>query len=543
MNNNKTVYFLSTNFVSNRLHKAVFVLFAALSLAACKPQLEALSVTDVDGNPLELVPAFDPEITDYTLADSYADKFVKVESTPSENTDTQELYSNRFGTYTIRSGLIQGDDALGLYIAPGKNDVAVHLANRFGDTTYHIKIHKPYVEEQTIQQVFEETLTEAYAESEAFGKRWDGEDAENVGMSAALYLPNGAFFSAELGVNRIGTNEPITADHLFPISSMTKSFIAALGLQLVREHDVYGLSLDDTVGDWLTDDDLPDPQYIPRDITLYQLLSHTSGLLRQSFGLDNVLDKLLINWTAEKWIKQRDIPATSSGYYSYADINYWLAGVILDRAIKAVDSNSSTFKEIRKRFLIPLNLRNTYFAHENFPLNRLAYGHFHDTSNILGGGIKGNLLNVLPFLNSTDKDIARKASYAGAMISNASDVARWLKALLHDQSLGFNAYGFHDPVPEVLTHEEKDYMLYDYGFGIDSFYLSYGAAEPAYGHFGDLGIFGGQMIYQEATGAVVVLLVNQGNKLFGGYAPEYSDIQSAILNAVQPYTEALTPID
>src|SRR5882757_1222771 len=72
------------------------------------------------------------------------------------------------------------------------------------------------------------------------------------------------------GVTELGTGGPVDPDGWFRIGSVTKTFTAAVVLQLVGEGV---LALGDSVERWL-------PGVVPdgEGITLRQLLNHTSGL-------------------------------------------------------------------------------------------------------------------------------------------------------------------------------------------------------------------------------------------------------------------------
>ena len=70
-------------------------------------------------------------------------------------------------------------------------------------------------------------------------------------------------------VSTSGAGEPISIDDAYGIASVTKTFTAAVALQLVEEGQ---LSLDEPIERWLPD--LPGAD----QITLDMLLSHTSGL-------------------------------------------------------------------------------------------------------------------------------------------------------------------------------------------------------------------------------------------------------------------------
>ena len=88
------------------------------------------------------------------------------------------------------------------------------------------------------------------------------------GVTASVVLADGAQWTGAAGIAAAG--EPMRAEHLIGIASITKTMTAAVILQLVDEGVV---RLDDPIERWL--DPLP---HVAPAITVRQLLTHTNGL-------------------------------------------------------------------------------------------------------------------------------------------------------------------------------------------------------------------------------------------------------------------------
>ena len=71
------------------------------------------------------------------------------------------------------------------------------------------------------------------------------------------------------GLANVENQEPLTVDHQFQIASVSKSFVAVSILQLVEARK---LTLDQTIDKYFPD--MPNA----KEITIHQLLTHTSGL-------------------------------------------------------------------------------------------------------------------------------------------------------------------------------------------------------------------------------------------------------------------------
>ncbi|MCT9089795.1 beta-lactamase family protein [Streptomyces sp. ASQP_92] len=212
------------------------------------------------------------------------------------------------------------------------------------------------------------------------------------------------------GLADTATGERARPDQRFRIASNTKSFVSTVLLQLEGEGR---LSLDDSVERWL-------PGVVQgngnagRDITIRQLLNHTSGIYdpteepeffapyleRQEW--DHVYTPRQVIARA---VRHKPLFAPGSGW-SYSNTNYLLAGLV----IEAVTHHSAP-SEIRHRILAPLGLKDT-----SFPVTDPAiHGpHLH------GYDLAGR--DMTRFSPSYDWT-------AGAMISTVDDLARFHRAL------------------------------------------------------------------------------------------------------------------
>ena len=127
-------------------------------------------------------------------------------------------------------------------------------------------------------------------------------------------------------------------DMLFSIGSVTKNFVAALTLKLAEEGT---LSLEDRLSDWL-----PAYPYVDPEITIRQLLNHTSGIY-MFWNNDDLWDALKNDrsrkWTPEEvlgYIKEPDF-APGEGW-RYSNTNYLLMAMIIEKATGS--TLSSEFK-------------------------------------------------------------------------------------------------------------------------------------------------------------------------------------------------------
>lgn len=208
------------------------------------------------------------------------------------------------------------------------------------------------------------------------------------------------------------TRELAGPHHRFRIASNTKSFVAAVVLQLAGEG---GLSLDDTVEQRLPGV-LRGPGYEPGKITLRMLLNHTSGL--HDLLDKHFFDPYLVHgnrghiYTPAEVIRRSlvDPPLFAPGTkVEYSNTGYLVLGKVIEKVTR-----NDVREEIQRRFLDPLELKETYFPLWS-PFLRGQHLHGYDLSK--------PVKDMTVFSPSYDWT-------AGAMVSTADELATFHRALL-----------------------------------------------------------------------------------------------------------------
>lgn len=287
---------------------------------------------------------------------------------------------------------------------------------------------------------------------------WAARDAGGAhGVTFAAVRDGDLVWAGAAGRHRDGGGQ-IAANDPLVIGSVTKTFVAATVLQLVEEGQ---LGLDDPVRDYL-----PAMASVSREITIRQLLDHTSGLAdvfneATRKGLEDHPEHA---WTTDEVFETIHDPWYEPGEgWAYANTNYFLLGLVIQHL-----TGSTLADELEMRFLAPLGLEDT----------RLLSGAADD-----GGPLSPAWATIF--------------WASGAMTASADDLARWGDAL----------YG-----EEILSDESRADMIelnsHDYGLGLQRVELP-GAL--GYGHTGLLNTYTTLLVHVPEDNVTIALLVNRSH--------------------------------
>jgi CubicO group peptidase (beta-lactamase class C family) len=205
-------------------------------------------------------------------------------------------------------------------------------------------------------------------------------------------------FVTGFGLKEDGGSAAVDADTRFRIGSITKTFTAALAMQLVAARVV---SLDAPVTQYLPELQLQPPND-PRGLTLRRLLSHTGGVpdyVEFSCPPD---EHKLSSWFADH--PNLTLWTPPGRLYSYSSLGYSLAGLVLERA-----AGSPYHRLVEERILDPLALDSmTYDVSEALAGNHasgFSPGAATDPTSMACG-----LTEPPGYLWSSANDLARFAS-------------------------------------------------------------------------------------------------------------------------------------
>lgn len=235
------------------------------------------------------------------------------------------------------------------------------------------------------------------------------------GMAVAIVEGDKAVVAKGYGVLKLGSSEPVDADTIFPIGSVSKAFTSAALAVLVDDGKI---GWDDHVVDHLPGFQMYDP-WVTREMTIRDLLVHRSGL---GLGAGDLLFVPRTSRSREDTVyRLRYIkPATSfrSGY-AYDNILYVVAGQLIEAV-----SGQSWEVFVRDRVLKPAGmLHSTTESSVRFARKNRAQPHARIQGKIRGVG-------ELEVLDERTNVISDSVAPAGGVLSSANDMARWLEIQL-----------------------------------------------------------------------------------------------------------------
>ncbi|MEO7003049.1 MAG: serine hydrolase domain-containing protein [Ktedonobacterales bacterium] len=281
-----------------------------------------------------------------------------------------------------------------------------------------------------------------------------GQEALDAQMPAALarwHIPgatvgiwqNGKLLTRGYGITSLETGQPVAADTLFQIGSISKVFTATLVMMLVEEGK---LALDTPVVTYLPELRLAD-ETVQASVTLRHLLTHTAGFYGDFFDDFGLGDDALSKCIAQLHTLRQYTPPGS--LWAYCNAGFYLAGAVLERV------TGKPFETVmRERLFEPLGLqRSFFFAHEAIVYSA-AIGHTQKTP----GGDEHEVARLYP--------LPRNVAAAGGIISCVGDLLTFARLHLNGGELNGKRLLSEDAVRQMQTLQTPAANFADaYGLG------------------------------------------------------------------------------
>jgi D-alanyl-D-alanine carboxypeptidase len=264
------------------------------------------------------------------------------------------------------------------------------------------------------------------------------------------------------GYGNLTPKTPMRVADRFRIGGLTKTFTATVVLQLVGEGKI---GLDDTVEHWL-------PGAISNGgaISVRQLLNHTSGIsdyVLEAIGpyLADLPSSLTLIFDPLEGVRiaaeHGPLFPPGSGL-AYSNSNYLILAMIVEAA-----TGNSFASELRRRIFEPLGLHHTSYPSSSQINGAYAHGYF-----FLG---EPQPLDVTPLSPTL-------IGAAGAILSDAKDVAHFYRALLRGRLLGPDLLDSMQTIDPVATGGIPDSGFPGGGWGLVLLQDTFPCGREAWGH-------------------------------------------------------------
>lgn len=285
------------------------------------------------------------------------------------------------------------------------------------------------------------------------------------GGTAGIVLGDGTQIALAVGVSDRTAGTPMKPTDRLLLGSVGKTYVSAVALQLVHERKI---ALDDPISKYL--DEEPWFKRLPNAgrITVRQLMTHTSGLVRYELNPKFTAD-LTANpdkvWTpADRlaYLFDSQPPFAPGEGWEYSDTNYIVLGMIIEKT-----GGAPYYQRLRQQILAPHRLRDTVPV-EGRMVPGLVQG-YAGPKNPFGGTdemIKDGKFAINPQFEWT----------GGGLAVTAIDLARWAKLLYEGKVIDSALMDdLLDGVPAKLGPETQ------YGLGVIIRPTAHGTT---YGHSG-----------------------------------------------------------
>ena len=340
------------------------------------------------------------------------------------------------------------------------------------------------------------------------------------GLSIAVISDQDIVWSKGYGFSDLEQRIPATPSTVYRIGSITKLFTSTAILQL---RDAGKLRLDDPVSLHIPWFEVPNPSPDAPEITILQLLTHTSGLSREAdfpYWTDHVFptrDELAASVPEQLALN----PPEST--YHYSNLGMSLLGEIVTRV-----SGQPWAEYVQTHILDPLAMESSSSAPGEALLERLA------TAYLIEDG-DGNR-EVMEYYD------AGAIAPAGAIVSTVEDLGRFASLQFRDGPAG----GSQILKGSTLREMHRPHWLYPSwtaGMGL-GFRVSHRDGKVFVGHGGSIGAHVTNLLTVPSEKIAVVVAINADNgSPYTVASQAYSVFGPAIVEATRKPAPPKAPAD
>ena len=312
------------------------------------------------------------------------------------------------------------------------------------------------------------------------------------GVTAGVVLADGTTFGLAAGMADTALGIVMTPESRLMQGSVGKTYVSAVAMQLIHRGV---LDLEAKVSTYLGDESWFERLPNHADVTVRNLMNHTSGITRYEFDprfiadLAAAPDKVWQPVDRLAYVFDTDAPFAAGEGWEYSDTNYIILGMIIEKL-----TGNTYYDEMQRRLLEPLELHNTVPSNSR-RVPGLVQGY---------AGIE-NLFGV-PDAVIEDGEFAINPQFewtGGGIASTAEDLARWAKELYEGRAFDESMLPVMlDGVPARLGPNTE------YGLGVIIRTTPLGTS---WGHSGFFPGYLTEMVYFPDHGVAVAVQMNSSD--------------------------------
>jgi len=336
----------------------------------------------------------------------------------------------------------------------------------------------------------------------------------------------GKVYRAVRGLGRLETKQPMRFNDRWKVASNTKPFVAQVALQLVQEGKI---KLDDFVAPLLPDlmANMPNKD----KITLRHLLQHTNGIPNY-VAVDAIQCSMLHTpfryWSVEEMLAiAADLAKKQPTPEPGAEYHYSNSGILLLGALVEKLTSTKLGDAIYQRLLNPLRLYSTEYAYD--PSISFDYAHgYTDYPPCIDGGktrdpkaVGDGVLENASFLDPSP------AGAAGAILSNAEDMGKWVRYYTEAKALDA------DLVKEERIFKPGYTAADGFGFTMDMGLSIMRVNDRYLGHTGQINGYENMGLYDPQTDTTMLLMMNHYDLL----EPFEQEVSAVMIFEIIPIIE------
>ncbi len=257
-------------------------------------------------------------------------------------------------------------------------------------------------------------------------------NGKNPGISYAVIKNGEVLYKYNLGLANIEKSKKTKSNTNYRLASVTKQFTALAILMLIEKNKLsFSTVLTDTFDDF--------PEY-GKNITIQQLLSHTSGLLDyENLMKDDRMVPILDHEVLLLMKQQDSTKFTPGSQYDYSNSAYAVLSQIIEK------KSGKTFKKfIESEIFKPLKMKNSAVYTKNSKIKHRAYGYTIKNDSII----------------FSDQSITSSVQGDGGIYTSIDDYIKWDQALKNNKLISSELQNKAYTIQSINPESE-----WDYGYG------------------------------------------------------------------------------